>query len=316
MTMRELRPDPPGERRAEVHTRAPGKINLVLRCGPLGQDGFHPLLTTFQAVSAYEEVRATLDDELSVRVTGGGADQVPTDGSNLALRAADLLATYTRTSHGAALHIHKELPVAGGMAGGSADAAATLVALDVLWSTGLDRDELAELAGEVGADVPFALLGHTAVGVGRGHLLSPALTQGTFHWALALQTDGLSTPDVYRTFDEMTEDPQTPDAEADRELLTALRAGDAIALGAALHNDLEPAALALRPSLAAPLEIAKEAGALGVVVSGSGPTVAALGRSAQHALAIAAAWTASAAADTVRTVTGPAPGARVVAGPA
>jgi len=192
------------------------------------------------------------------------------------------------------------------------DAAGALLACDALWRTGMSRDDLLELAAELGSDVPFALSGHTAVGSGRGHLLTPALSRGEFHWAFAVQDRGLSTAAVYAAYDELADAPRDPEAEDDVPLMQALRAGDPRALGAALHNDLQLAALSLDPGLAEPLAVAQDAGALGVVVSGSGPTIAALGRSRQHALVLAAAFTASGVADRVLTAAGPVAGARVV----
>lgn len=299
-----------------VRVRAPGKVNLSLRVGPVQEDGYHPLVTIFQAVALYEEVSATqvpAGSGVSITVDGPQADRVPLDETNLAWRAAHALATRTGVEADVALHIIKGVPVAGGMAGGSADAAATLVACDALWATGLPRSELAAVAAELGSDVPFPLLGHTAVGTGRGHLLTPAMTRGEFHWVFAVRDDGLATPEVFRRFDELTAG-EGHDVELADEapLMHALRAGDPHALGAALHNDLEPAALSLRPELERTLALAREGGALGVVVSGSGPTVAALARSRQHALAIAATWTAEGAADTVWCTTGPAQGARLL----
>jgi 4-diphosphocytidyl-2-C-methyl-D-erythritol kinase len=209
------------------------------------------------------------------------------------------------------LHIHKEVPVAGGMAGGSADAAATLLACDTLWRTGLPREVLHELAAGLGSDVPFGLLGHTAIGTGRGDQLAPALSRGEYHWAFALQADGLSTPRVYAAFDDLHPTVRAVPA-SDVALLQALRAGDAHAVGLALHNDLQEAALKLAPGLADAIDVARDAGALGAIVSGSGPTVAALARSRQHALLLAAAFTAAGVADSVLTAVGPVAGARLV----
>ncbi|MBD7919297.1 4-(cytidine 5'-diphospho)-2-C-methyl-D-erythritol kinase [Cellulomonas sp. Sa3CUA2] len=297
-----------------VRVRAPGKVNLSLRVGPRASDGYHPVSTVFQAVSVYEEVVATPAEEFGVSVSGMQSEAVPTDESNLALRAARAVARRAGVDEPVHLHLVKGVPVAGGMAGGSADAAAALVACDALWRTGLTRDELLELAAELGSDVPFSLVGHTAVGQGRGHLLTPALSRGEFHWAFAVQDRGLSTAAVYGAYDELRHPDVAPlDDEQDVPLMQALLAGDPAALGAALHNDLETAALELDPGLAEPLAVATDAGALGVVVSGSGPTVAALARSRKHALAVAAAFTASGVADRVLTATGPVAGARVVA---
>lgn len=292
--------------------RAPGKVNLSLRVGALEADGYHPLATVFQAVSLYEEVIARPADTLTVTVSGQHADQVPTDQRNLALAAAQLLAAYAGVDAGVHLHLHKVVPVAGGMAGGSADAAAALIACDALWGTGLAREELAQLAAQLGSDVPFLLAGHTAIGSGRGHLLTPAMSRGEYHWAFAVRAEGLSTARVFGVFDELIAGTTRLEPEADRALMQALRAGDAPALGRALHNDLQHAALELAPDLTEPLAVAEDAGALGVLVSGSGPTVAALARSRQHALVIAAAITAAGVADQVLTAAGPVPGARVV----
>ncbi|MBT0992919.1 4-(cytidine 5'-diphospho)-2-C-methyl-D-erythritol kinase [Cellulomonas sp. DKR-3] len=303
----------------EVRVRAPGKVNLSLHVGPVQPDGYHPLMTVFQAVSVFEEVVARASDERVVTVSGPQSDLVPTDSSNLALRAVELLARASGVDEGVRLHIDKGVPVAGGMAGGSADAAAALLACDALWQTGLSRADLVDLAAELGSDVPFVLQGHTAVGQGRGHVLTPVLGRGEFHWAFAVQDRGLSAGAVYGALDELRagapddELAVLPDLDDDVPLLQALRAGDPRALGAALHNDLQPAALELDPGLAQPLAVAQDAGALGVVVSGSGPTVAALGRSRQHALVLAAAFTAAGVADRVLTATGPVAGARVVA---
>lgn len=301
-----------------VRVRAPGKVNLSLRVGALQDDGHHPLSTIFQAVALYEEVTATQVPEgtgVTITVEGPQAELVPLDESNLAWRAAEALAARVGTAPDVALHLAKGVPVAGGMAGGSADAAATLVACDALWQTGLSRDDLAVLAADLGADVPFPLLGHTAVGTGRGHLLTPAMTRGEFHWVFAAQAEGLSTPVVFGRFDELTGPEgaaEEPGLEEDTALMQALRAGDAVALGRALHNDLQAAALSLRPELERTIGVADDAGALGAFVSGSGPTVAALARSRQHALAIAASWTAEGAADSVWCTSGPAHGARLL----
>lgn len=296
----------------EVRVRAPGKVNLSLRVGSRESDGYHPLATIFQAVSLYEEVTARPADTLSVTVSGQQSELVPTDLTNLALLAAQLLASHTGVDRGVHLHLHKAVPVAGGMAGGSADAAAALIACDALWGTGLPREELAELAAQLGSDVPFPLAGQTAIGTGRGHLLTPAMSRGEYHWAFAVRAEGLSTARVFSTFDELIAGSTRLEPEADRALMQALRAGDPHALGLALHNDLQHAALELAPDLTEALSVAEDAGALGVLVSGSGPTVAALARSRQHAVVIAAALTAAGVADDALTAVGPVPGARIV----
>ena len=292
--------------------RAPGKVNLSLRVGRRETDGYHALATVFQAISLYEEVVAQASTELSVTVSGQQAELVPTDMTNLALRAASLLAAHAGIAEGVHLHLHKGVPVAGGMAGGSADAAAALVACDALWGTAVPREELAALAAELGSDVPFPLTGHTAVGTGRGHLLAPAMSRGEYHWVFAGRAEGLSTARVFEAFDDLVAGRERLEPEADRALMQALRAGDAYALGRAMHNDLQHAALELVPALAEPLAVAADAGALGVLISGSGPTVAALARDRQHALVIATALTEAGVADQVMTAVGPVPGARIV----
>jgi len=296
-----------------VRAHAPAKINLSLRAGSPRSDGYHPLVTVFQAVSLFEEVTATADDDVRVTVSGEQADRVPTDESNLAVRAARLLARRAGITDGVHLHLSKAVPVAGGMAGGSADAAATLVAVDELWGTGASRDDLLDLARELGADVPFALVGHTAVGTGRGDVLTPAMVRGEFHWVLALSDHGLSTPAVFGALDRLRDGAHVePNPEADVAVMQALRSGDPHQLGEALHNDLEPAALHLAPRLAAVQAAARDAGALGVVVSGSGPTVAALARSESHAKIVATTLTLAGVADRLLVATGPAPGARLL----
>ncbi|GEN79736.1 4-(cytidine 5'-diphospho)-2-C-methyl-D-erythritol kinase [Actinotalea fermentans] len=296
-----------------IRVRAPGKVNLSLAVGRRQEDGFHPLATVFQAVSLVEELVATPADDVTVEVTGPQAGLVPTDGSNLAVRAARLLADATGVEAGVHLAIRKDVPVAGGMAGGSADAAAALVACDALWGTGLPRSELARLAADLGSDVPFALQGGTAVGTGRGHLLSPVLSRGEYHWTVGLSPRGLSTPEVFGAFDALVGAAVDPDPVVDDALLRALLAGDAEAVGAALSNDLQHAALELAPELAETLAVAEDAGALGVVVSGSGPTVVALAASPGHAVAIGRALLDAHVVAGVRQAVGPVPGARLVA---
>ena len=296
----------------QVRVRAPGKVNLSLAVGALAPDGYHPLATVFQAVSLYEDLTARPSDTFELTVAGPFAEGVPTDETNLALRAARLLAEHAGIDEGVRLHVHKGVPVAGGMAGGSADAAAALLACDALWQTALSRETLAELAAQLGSDVPFALLGHTAIGTGRGHLLTPAMTRGEYHWVFAIRSQGLATPAVYRTFDRLSGSTAEAEPQADLELMQALRAGDPAALGAVLRNDLEPAAIELAPELTETLGVAHDAGALGAIVSGSGPTVAALARGAKHALVIAAGLTAAGVADEVVYAVGPVAGARVL----
>lgn len=297
---------------AEVTVRVPAKINLELSVGGPRPDGYHDLATVFHAVSLVDEIHATPADEVSVEVEGLQADQVPTDGRNLAVRAAVLLAERTGVEAGVRLRIRKGIPVAGGMAGGSADAAGALLACDALWRTGLSRDELSGLAAELGSDVPFSLVGGTAIGTGRGERLTPALARGEYHWVVALAEGGLSTPRVYARLDQLRAGRVLPEPEVSTRLMQALRSGDPVALAGALSNDLQPAACDLAPQLARTLELGRSAGALGGIVSGSGPTTVFLVRDAEQALDVSVALTASGAVRDVRRVRGPVPGARVV----
>lgn len=296
-----------------VQVRAPGKINLALRVGAPRPDGYHPLATVFQAVSLYEDVVATRADGISLEIHGRGED-LPVDATNLAVRAAVLLRETSGTRAGAHLSLTKQVPVAGGMAGGSADAAATLLACDQLWGTGLSRDELAELASELGADVPFALTGMSAMGTGRGDLITPVMSRGTYHWVLAVQDEGLSTPEVFREHDRLQplDLDDAPAPRLDDAVLAALLSGDPIQLSRQLGNDLQEAALELRPELGDVLAAADRAGALAALVSGSGPTVAALALDHAHAVSVAGVMRAAEVAGEILLVTGPVPGARVL----
>lgn len=181
-----------------VTVRVPAKVNLQLAVGPLRDDGYHDLVNVFHAVSIFDEVTATAETGMSVRVEGEGADQVPDDDDNLAIRAALALAGHAGRSYGVNLVIRKAIPVAGGMAGGSADAAAALVACNELWGLGLPTEDLLEIAADLGSDVPFALLGGTAVGTGRGsgspRWRSAAGSTGCSPWPTAACPPPRSTP--------------------------------------------------------------------------------------------------------------------------
>ena len=294
--------------------RVPGKINLALRSGPRRADGYHALATVFQAVSIFDEVTAieAAPGVFSVRMIGEQAGFVPDGNDNLAVRAARLLASeLPGDEYGCELTIRKSIPVAGGMAGGSADAAGALLACARLWGADLGPDGLSEIGAQLGADVPFCLLGGTALGTGRGDQLTPVLCRGTYHWVLVLSARGLSTPAVFDRFDELVPAGTSP-LEVGAPLLNALASGDATALGKALANDLEPAALSLRPDLRSVIEAGLGHGALGHVVSGSGPTIAFLAKDGQAAAALAYRFTGLGLGQTVRTATGPMPGARAL----
>ncbi|MGK5697779.1 4-(cytidine 5'-diphospho)-2-C-methyl-D-erythritol kinase [Streptomyces sp. URMC 128] len=294
-----------------VTVRVPAKVNVQLAVGPARPDGFHPLANVFLAVGLYDEVTVTPADEFRLTCEGPDADQVPLDRTNLAARAAEALAgRYGRTPD-VHIHIAKDIPVAGGMAGGSADGAGALVACDALWGTGASREELLDICAELGSDVPFSLVGGAALGIGRGEQLTPLEVGGTFHWVFAMAGRGLSTPAVFREFDRLGEGTDIPEPVASQELLAALAKGDPDALAAAVSNDLQPAALSLFPELAGTLATGRAAGALAALVSGSGPTTAFLVRDPDSAAAVAQALVASGTCRTVRTASGPAPGATV-----
>jgi 4-diphosphocytidyl-2-C-methyl-D-erythritol kinase len=297
-----------------VTARVPAKVNLELSVGPREHDGFHHLATVFQAVAIYDDVSVEAADDWGVSVLGPYALQVPTDDTNLALRAARLLATETGVDDPVHITIEKDIPVAGGMAGGSADAAGALVACDALWGLGSSKAALANLGSELGSDVPFALMGGTAMGSGRGDRLAPVLGRGHYHWVFALSDVGLSTPKVYAACDRLRAKLRVPQPVASPSMMTALRSGDAASLGRALSNDLQPAALSLQPSLEEVLRTGLECGALGGVISGSGPTVAFLVSDNEHGLDLAVALTASGVATVVKRAVGPVAGARVVTG--
>jgi len=322
-----------------VTVRVPAKLNLQLAVGPPRADGYHDLVTVFHAVSLFDEITARPAERDGVSVSGEGADRVPDDGDNLALRAVAALRAAadpgTLTDAGGVhITIAKRIPVAAGLAGGSADAAAALVACNELWGTGLGQPQLLEIAAQVGSDVAFAVLGGTAVGRGRGERLTPALAPATsYHWVLAFADGQLSTPAVYAALDQLrAAEAGGPAAESggpavthgaaaehgsaepvlDAALMSALRSGDARQLGRALSNDLQPAALSLFPALRKTLAAGLELGALGALVSGSGPTCLFLAASADRALDLAASLSGAGVCRSVARATGPVPGAAVV----
>ncbi|MCX4485218.1 4-(cytidine 5'-diphospho)-2-C-methyl-D-erythritol kinase [Streptomyces anulatus] len=297
---------------ASVTVRVPAKVNVQLAVGAARPDGFHDLANVFLAVGLYDEVTATPADELRITCAGADAARVPLDTTNLAARAALALAERYGVEPAVHLHIAKDIPVAGGMAGGSADGAAALVACDALWGTGASRDELLAICAELGSDVPFSLVGGAALGTGRGEKLTPIEVGGTFHWVFAVADGGLSTPAVYGEFDRLAAGTEVPEPTASPDLLAALRSGDSGALAAALSNDLQPAALSLRASLAETLAAGTEAGALAALVSGSGPTTAFLVEDESAARKVADALTASGTCREARTAVSPAPGAKTV----
>jgi 4-diphosphocytidyl-2-C-methyl-D-erythritol kinase len=295
-----------------VTVRVPAKVNVQLAVGAARPDGFHDLANVFLAVGLHDEVTATPAEELRVTCAGPDAAQVPLDRTNLAARAALALAERHGLAPDVHLHIAKDIPVAGGMAGGSADGAGALLACDALWGTGATRGELLDICAELGSDVPFSLIGGAALGTGRGEKLTPLEVGGTFHWVFAVASRGLSTPAVFREFDRLTEGTDIPAPVASPDLIEALAKGDPKALAATVSNDLQPAALSLFPELARTLEAGRGAGALTALVSGSGPTTAFLAADAESAQEVARSLRASGTCRNVRTATGPAPGATVL----
>jgi len=301
--------------------RSPAKINLALAVGGVRPDGYHPVATIYQAVDLCDEVRATTQPsgDIDVTVTYDGRSptetaKVPLGPENLAVRAATLLRERAGVSDGVSLAIRKVIPVSGGMAGGSADAAAALLACDLVWDLSTPKAWLVQLAGELGSDVPFALVGGTAMGTGRGDQVSPVLARGRYYWVLALAATGLSTPAVFAEYDRLNRDLVPPDPQIAPALMAALRAGDAAALGVALSNDLQDAAVSLRPELAHTLAVGEECGALGALVSGSGPTTAFLAGDEEHALDMSLALTRSGTCADVVQAVGPVGGAKPIGG--
>jgi 4-diphosphocytidyl-2-C-methyl-D-erythritol kinase len=303
-----------------VRVKAPGKINVSLDVGPLRPDGYHSVASVYLAISLYEEVTATSTETPGITVSISpestldldGVD-IPLDGNNLAYKAAAIMADVSEHATGVHLEITKRVPVAGGMGGGSADAAATLLACDALWNSGLSRDELAHLAAELGADVPFALLGGTAVGLGVGDELSPALVKAQTDWVLVAADYGLPTPEVFRTLDRLRDAEgiaaEEPTA-VDPKILQALRSGDAAALSQVLVNDLQRASIELAPALRKTLGLGEALGALAGIVSGSGPTVALLARNPTAAENLAEDLRHYGLG--AQAVHGPVPGARII----
>jgi 4-diphosphocytidyl-2-C-methyl-D-erythritol kinase len=302
-----------------VTARVPAKLNLQLAVGPRRADGYHGLVTVFHAVSLFDEVTAEAAGQDGVTVTGEGADRVPADQDNLALRAVTALrAAVGGAARAAGVHITlaKRIPVAAGLAGGSADAAGALVACNELWRSGLTQRQLGTVAAKVGSDVAFALLGGTAVGRGRGERLTPALAPATaYHWVLAFADGQLSTPEVYAALDRLRAagaragaKPGHPEPNLDAALMTALRSGDPTRVGRAVSNDLQPAAVALFPALRKTLAAGLELGALGAMVAGSGPTCAFLASNADRALDLAVSLSGAGVCRSVARVTGPVPG--------
>ena len=298
-----------------VTVRVPAKVNLQLSVGPRESDGFHNLVTVFQAISIYDDITVTFapaKSGVSISISGDQRHGVPADESNLAMKAIALMAKEYDLVIDAHVEIKKSIPVAGGMAGGSADAAAAIVAIDYLYSLGMSREEMSEVAAQLGSDVPFMLSGGTAIGTGHGDQLTAALSRGTYHWVLALSSVGLSTPAVYGECDRLRSELDIAEPATNEQLMQALLAADPKAVGAHLINDLQAAACSLRPALRLVLDVGQEYGALGALVSGSGPTVAYLVSDEEAGLDLAVALTASGVVGSVARAYGPVAGAKVL----
>ena len=295
-----------------VTVKVPGKVNIYLGVGPREFSGYHELATIFQAVGIYDEVTVSAADSLAISGLGPFADRIPTDETNLAWKAAELVARACGEEPNIHIQIDKSIPIAAGMAGGSADAAAVLVACDAYWNAGIPRDQLDAMAATLGSDVPFMLHGGCALGIGRGDVLSPVMTRGSFHWVFAIFDEGLSTAQIYEKTDDMRGLEFEDEPEVPTELLSALARGDAPALGRLLHNDLQLAATTSRPQLGRVLEQGIDLGALGAIISGSGPTCAFLVRDESSAIDLVVALKASGLVDDVLRTHGPVHGARVI----
>ena len=299
--------------RKTVEIQVPAKVNLQLSVGPKKADGYHEVVTVFQAISLTDTLRISHADQFGISIKGDFTNGVPLDKSNLVYKAVELMSEKFDTDKTINIEINKNIPVAGGMAGGSADAAATLLGIDALYGLGLSKDELGEVARKLGSDVPFMLHGGTAVGRGHGDEITPALSRGNYHWVIAVSSNGLSTPAVYGECDRLRTGLDIKDPTLNDELLQALLSGDSTRVGKSLNNDLQAAAISLRPALRLILDTGQEYGALGGIVSGSGPSVAFLVADEDHSLDLAVALTSSGVVGSVARAQGPVSGAKVIA---
>ena len=299
-----------------VTVKVPAKINLQLSVGPLNPDGFHEVVSVFQAVSLFDEVKiskAKPGSGLALKFSGNNAAKdLPTNSENLAWQAAESIAKKFNISSDLLIEVKKEIPVAGGMAGGSANAAAVIVGLDALFDLKISRAEQMTLGSTLGSDVPFSIMGNVAIGRGRGDQLNSVLSRGTYMWVLAFSNQGLSTPAVYKECDRLRSGMNITNPSVSDSLLQALVNSDAKALGKALVNDLQAAACSLKPALRMILEVGNEYGALGSIVSGSGPTVAFLVSDPDHALDLTVALSGSGVVSNAISVNAPVPGAKII----
>ena len=298
-----------------VTVRVPAKVNLQLSVGPKEEDGYHNLVSVFQAISIFDDITIKLGEPgsgLTISVSGDQTHGVPADANNLAAKAVSLISKEYDLTVDAHIEIKKSIPVAGGMAGGSADAAGTIIGIDYLYSLDMTREEMIEIAAKIGSDVPFMLSGGTAIGTGHGDQLTAALSRGTYHWVLAVSTVGLSTPAVYAECDRLRGELEIVEPQTNEALMQSLLAADAPGVGSALVNDLQLAACSLRPAIRLVLDVGQEYGALGAIVSGSGPTVAFLVEDQDSGLDLAVALTSSGVVGSVVQAYGPVAGAKVI----
>lgn len=289
---------------SSLRARAAAKVNLGLYVGPLQPGGrYHEVVSVLQSIAIWDELEVEVVPEgLGLEVEGGG---LPPDETNLVLVAARELARRSRDLPGARFRLRKGIPVSAGLGGGSADGAAALIALDRLWGLHLPAVNLHAMAAEVGSDVPFCIAGGTAVATGRGDKIREVPSKGSTWWVVGIDHEQLATQHVYDHFDELGL--ATPlDGRWPEELLAALVAGDLRRLAGALHNDLEPAAFDLLPALAKSKQRLLEAGALGAIMSGSGPTMLGLCGDEDHATQVARAVRSGFAG--VEVARGPVPG--------
>lgn len=302
-----------------LQARAHAKVNLHLGVGDAREDGYHELVTVFQSLSLHDDLKVEVagdaaDNSMvrSLTVSGLGADAVPTTPDNLVWRAFDAAAARaTRAVPLIDVHLHKGIPTAGGMAGGSADAAAALRICQEL--LGLSRDDALEIAAELGSDIPFTLLGGTMLGTGRGEQLVPMMSRGTYHWALAFNSQGLSTPAVFGKLDQLRgARPDLAKAGDTSALNQALLSGDPHEVAKYLANDLQAPALSLLPALRRTLLAGTSAGALAGIVSGSGPTCAFLCETAESAAEVADALYDAGVCTGTAVAHGPATGAQLI----
>ena len=299
--------------RNSVEVQVPAKVNLQLSVGPKESDGFHEVVTVFQAISIFDNLKISRSEQFDITLEGDFINGVPIDQNNLVSKAVEIMAERFEIDKNLSIEINKSIPVAGGMAGGSADAAGTLLGIDQLFGLGLSKEELSEVARKLGSDVPFMLHGGTAVGRGRGDEITPALSRGNYHWVIAVSSNGLATPAVYGECDRLRTGLDIKAPALNDELLQALLSGDANRVGKALNNDLQAAAISLRPALRLILDTGQEYGALGGIVSGSGPSVAFLVADEDHSLDLAVALTSSGVVGSVARAQGPVSGAKVIA---